>query len=140
MAGPPSCQTACQEYTTPGYGGRQGVRRKLTDELDQCRTAYEGLKQRLAEIGFICVGTVLEVYEPCGKRNCRCHADPPKLHGPYYRWTRKVAGKTVSVRLSPQQAPVYMECAANRQTLQTILDEMTAISMRAIDLHTRQSP
>ena len=27
-----------------------------------------------------------------------------------------------------------MECAANRKALQAILDEMTAISMRAIDL------
>ncbi len=110
------------------------MRRNLTDELDQCRTTYEGLKRRLAEIGFICVGTVLEVYEACGKPNCRCHADPPRLHGPYYLWTRKVGGKTVSVRLSPQHAPVYMECAANRKALQAILDEMTAISMRAMDL------
>jgi hypothetical protein len=22
-------------------------------------------------------------------RNCACHADPPRLHGPYRQWTRK---------------------------------------------------
>ena len=116
------------------------MRRTVADELDRYREAYERLKRQVAEIGFICVGTVLEIYEPCGKKNCRCHADPPRLHGPYYRWTRKVAGKTASVRLNAQQAPVYLECAANRKALQAILDQMTDISMRAIDLLTRKEP
>ena len=110
----------------------------MAEDLDEHRVAYEGLKRQIAEIGFICVGTVMELYEPCGKRNCRCHADPPQLHGPYYRWTRKVAGKTVSVRLNPQQAPVYMQCAENRKALQAVIDQMTAVSMRAIDLLTRR--
>ncbi len=114
----------------------QGVHGKLADELDACRQAYDNLKHQLADIGFICVGTVLEVYEPCGKKGCRCHADPPRLHGPYYRWTRKVAGKTVSVRLSPQKAPVYLKCVANRRALQSILDQMTDVSMQAIRLLT----
>ena len=26
------------------------------------------------------------------------------LHGPYYKWTRKVAGKTVNATLTPEQA------------------------------------
>jgi len=32
----------------------------------------------------------------CGNTGCRCHADPPQLHGPYWTWTRKVANKTVT--------------------------------------------
>ena len=37
---------------------------------------------------------------PAAIRPCRCKGDPPRLHGPYYLWTRKVAAKTVTVRLT----------------------------------------
>ena len=37
----------------------------------------------ITEIGFILPGTVNVVLNRCGKPRCACHADPPKLHGPY---------------------------------------------------------
>ena len=37
----------------------------------------------------------------CGHRTCTDHADPPRLHGPYWQWTRKVAAKTVGRWLAP---------------------------------------
>ena len=43
----------------------------------------------------------------CGKTSCRCHADPPRLHGPYAEWTRKIAGKTITRRLTPAELAEY---------------------------------
>src|ERR1039457_3227678 len=54
----------------------------------------------LASLGLALPGTLVERHVRCGRANCRCHADPPVLHGPYWQWTRKVAGKTVT-RLVP---------------------------------------
>ena len=34
-------------------------------------------------------GTLTVRSYACGKRRCRCHDDPPQLHGPYWQWTRK---------------------------------------------------
>ncbi|MGH9184470.1 MAG: DUF6788 family protein [Acidimicrobiales bacterium] len=35
-----------------------------------------------AEIDRPLPGTVTVRTGPCGKPTCRCHADPPQLHGP----------------------------------------------------------
>ena len=32
-------------------------------------------------------GSLSTARSTCGKPNCACKAKPPKLHGPYYRWT-----------------------------------------------------
>ena len=66
--------------------------------------AYETAMRELAQIGCFCRGTVLRRHMACGKPGCRCQADPPALHGPYYQWTRKVRGKTVTVRVTESQA------------------------------------
>ena len=46
--------------------------------------------------GFALPGTLADRMTRCGRPNCRCHADPPRLHGPYHQWTRKKDGKTVT--------------------------------------------
>jgi hypothetical protein len=65
---------------------------------------FETLKASVVGIGPIRRGTVLDRFVRCGNPNCRCRADPPELHGPYYEWTRKVKGKTVSVSVTREQA------------------------------------
>ena len=53
--------------------------------------------------GLALPGTLTVRSYACGKPRCRCHADPPQLHGPYAEWTRKIDGKTVTRRLTPEQ-------------------------------------
>ena len=97
--------------------------------------AYQGKLQRLAgdltNIGFISSGSVVRRFMPCGKRGCRCQADPPQLHGPYWQWTRVVAGKTVTRRLTERQAQLYQEWIANRRRLTRTIDEMEKLSQQA---------
>ena len=50
---------------------------------------------------FIAAGSITHRHTRCGKPNCRCHANPPQLHGPYWQWTAKINGKTVTRRLTP---------------------------------------
>ena len=52
------------------------------------------LAERVADIGFIAEGTITYRHNRCGSPGCRCHTDPPQLHGHYYQWTAKVNGKT----------------------------------------------
>jgi hypothetical protein len=91
---------------------------------------FSELKEALASLGPIRRGTVLRRFMPCGKPGCRCRADPPKLHGPYYEWTRKVSGKTVSVRLSEQQAGLMGQWIANARHLDQIVAEIERVSLR----------
>ena len=48
---------------------------------------------RLADLAYALPGTVADRLTRCGHPGCRCHADPPALHGPYHQSTRtKTAG------------------------------------------------
>jgi len=41
-------------------------------------------------------GSITAISGQCGKVDCRCHRPGQRGHGPNYRLTRKVKGKTVS--------------------------------------------
>ena len=101
--------------------------------LADLQAAYEQTKRELLGLGFVCQGSLITRLEPCRRLSCRCHADPPQLHGPYHLLTRKLKGKTVSLRLSPQRAAIYQPYIANRQRLQVLLDRMYDLSQSAIE-------
>ena len=61
----------------------------------------------IAQLGFCLPGSVVDRTSRCGNPNCRCHTDPAYRHGPYRSWTRKVAGKTITRRLSDDQHQRY---------------------------------
>lgn len=99
-----------------------------TSDHDQQR--YDMLKRAVAEIGLIRRGSVVRRFMPCGKRGCACQAAPPVLHGPYYQWTRKVRGKTETVRLSEHHANLISEWIANARRFDKIVTQMEAVSLR----------
>jgi len=94
---------------------------------------YEELKRQVATVPPIRRGSLVRRFMPCGKAGCRCQASPPELHGPYYQWTRKVRGKTVTVRLTPAQAKLLREWITNGRRLDRILRQMEAVSRRMTD-------
>jgi hypothetical protein len=102
--------------------------------LVRLRQRYRRLALRLAQLDFIAKGSVTQRHLPCGKPTCRCHADPPQLHGPYWQWSTAVAGKTVTRNLTEDQARLYLEWIGNRKHLEAILDKMHAIAAQAAEL------
>ena len=79
------------------------VNKKTVTRLDAYERRYRALAAQLADIGYIASGTLAPRYNRCGKPNCACRADPPRLHGPYWHFTTKIEGKTVNRRLSPRR-------------------------------------
>ena len=103
------------------------------ESLDDLEARYRNLAGRLADIGFVSDGTLLSRTTLCGRPGCRCRADPPQRHGPYWQWTRKVAGKTIGKRLSAEQAALYAGWIANGRRLEDIVAEMRAVSEQAAE-------
>ena len=68
----------------------------------------------------------------CGKTSCRCHADPPRLHGPYAEWTRKIAGKTITRRLTPAELAGYQPLSGNAKKLRALLTELQDLTLEII--------
>lgn len=95
------------------------------------RARFDALKQALAQIDFFLRGNLVPVYTRCNTKGCRCMATPPRPHGPYVQWTRKVAGKTVSVRIKPQQLALMKHWISNSRRLDRLIADMQKISLRA---------
>ena len=105
---------------------------QLERRLERARRDYQAVKERMAEIGFICEGSLQELYTACGNSNCRCR-DPEHRHGPYWQLTWKEHGKTVTRRLTPEDASLYQEWIANRRELQDLLEQMRDLSHQAAE-------
>ena len=80
--------------------GTRCHRRTPTSNSPTTSSEYRELAAELATIGLIHSGSVTRRYTRCATPGCKCHADPPQPHGPYYQWTAKINGKTVTRRLS----------------------------------------
>lgn len=76
-------------------------------------------------------GTLARRFMRCGKTNCRCKAEPPVLHGPYWHWTRTIAGKTQSRSLTEEQAQCYQPWFDNARRLRELLTDLEERSLRA---------
>jgi Family of unknown function (DUF6788) len=95
------------------------------------------ITQAIAEIGFALPGTLTERPMRCGHPNCRCHADPPALHGPYHQWTRKVAGKTVTRFFTDDQLADYGDWFDNQRRLRQLLQQLEALSLAIVEADSR---
>jgi len=94
---------------------------------------YQKLRDRLANTGYICTGSITTVYKKCGKDYCFCAKDEKAMHGPYNVWTRKVKGKTVTRNLTVKQVKLCKECIQNIRELESIIEEMKELSVKYIE-------
>ena len=97
------------------------------------RAEARRIAKAISEVGFCLPGTLLERYLHCQSPGCRCKAEPPQLHGPYWYWTRKVNAKTVSRVLSAEQAEEYQAWFDNERTLRQLVHELEELSMAVAD-------
>jgi hypothetical protein len=103
-------------------------------ELARLRREYRRLQDQIRKLGFVAPGSVIERYTACGTQGCRCHDDPPTRHGPYFQYTRKLDGKTLTRRLDTEQADRYRQWIADRRRLDELTDQMDRLSHQAIEL------
>lgn len=94
---------------------------------------WRQLLAQLQEIGPFRRGTLLSATNVCGKPTCRCHAQPPQPHGPYWQWTRKLQGKTVTTRLSHQQAALLRVWLDNARHLDELIAQLDQLSTQLTD-------
>jgi hypothetical protein len=84
---------------------------------------------RLAGLSFALPGTVADRMTRCGYPGCRCHADPPQMHGPYHQWTRKKNGKTATRILTDEQLADYGPWFDNHRRLRALITELENLSL-----------
>jgi hypothetical protein len=87
----------------------------------------------LASLGLALPGTLIQRHVRCGKPGCRCHASPPVLHGPYWQWTRKTGGKTITRLVSDEQLDDYRQWLDNDRKLRALVAELEALTLAIAD-------
>lgn len=92
----------------------------------------KALAEALAEIDGLLPGSVVARQVRCGKPNCACKADPPRLHGPYTQWTRTVGGKTVTKILTKEQLARYQPWFDNSRRLKDLVAKLEVVSLQAV--------
>ena len=92
----------------------------------------------LASLGLALPGTLIQRHVRCGKPGCRCHADPPVLHGPYWQWTRKTGGKTITRLVPDDQLEDYRQWLDNHRRLRALVAELEALTLAIADATPRR--
>jgi hypothetical protein len=100
----------------------------------------QAARARIAAAGFALPDTLTVRAYACGKPGCRCHADPPRLHGPYAEWTRKIAGKTLTRRLAPAELAEYQPLFDNAKKLRALLSELQDLTLEIVEAGISQEP
>ena len=100
---------------------------------DELATEIKRCKSELGELWIVLQGTVTERHKSCGKMGCRCKATPPALHGPYYQWTRKVRGKTQTVRLKADDVTDYERWIAAGRRFDQIIARWRDLAAKAVE-------
>lgn len=76
----------------------------MLDSLTNLESERAALQSQLAQLGDLRAGSITATGGRCGNPNCHCHRSGDPGHGPYYRLTRKVDGKTVTETFSSPAA------------------------------------
>jgi hypothetical protein len=102
------------------------TRSKKLQSLAQWQRQYEQLRRSLSQIGYISQGSVQDrTSRPGG--------------GAGYQWTRKVAQKTVTVSLTPEQFGNMKGAICHYRKLHQQLKQMEQLSRRIIFLNAPHS-
>jgi hypothetical protein len=72
----------------------------LSDSLAALEQQRAGILMQILELGDFRSGSITAINGRCGKLNCRCHQPNQPGHGPNFRLTRKINGKSVSETFS----------------------------------------
>lgn len=87
------------------------------------------IKNSISFLGPVLSGTISEARSKCGKITCRCQTNPKFLHGPYYRWTGVIDGKSATVTLTKEEAK---ECEMRIKNWKRLQEKITLIREKAI--------
>lgn len=92
---------------------------KNTSSRADLEKHFNRLRQKLAQTGYISRGSVLARSVATSGRSG-------------YQWTRKVAGKTISVSLSQEQYEALSKAISNERELSKTIEQMEKVSRQLL--------
>ncbi len=103
-------------------------------QLEVLQAQRDRLKARLAEMGDMRPGSLVERFRKCGKPACHCAQKDAPGHGPCYSLTNAVEGKTVT-RVNPKGVAVEhtRQQIAEYRRFRDLVRELITVSEQICD-------
>jgi hypothetical protein len=98
------------------------------------------LKQEIARLGDLRPGKLSQQYNVCGKADCRCKADPPQKHGPYYQLSFTRNGKSSTQFVRQEDLAVVRQQLRNYQRLRDLIHRWITLGMELSRLKVQPQP
>jgi hypothetical protein len=107
----------------------------MPDSLTDLERRRVAVQSQIAELGDMRSGSITQTGGTCGNPNCHCHRPGDPGHGPYYRLTRKVNGKTVTEMLSsPARLAKAQREVAESQRFRELGDQLLDVNEQICQL------
>jgi hypothetical protein len=92
------------------------------------------IKTELAQLGPLRPGHLSQQYNVCGTPGCRCKAETPEKHGPYYQISYTWQGKSSSQFVRRENLPAVQQQLRNYERLRALVDEWIGLGLAAAKL------
>ncbi len=101
-----------------------------SQELAEATAEYKELAARIGDLGLIHHGSVVHRHA-AAPTDAEGSTEKRTGRAPFYQWSSKVNGKTVTRTLSEEEATLYREWIENDRELRRIVKDMREASERA---------
>ena len=100
----------------------------------------EKVKRDLAALGDLRPGSLSTQYNVCGSPGCKCKADPPVKHGPYFQvsYTRK--GKSSTKFAKKEDLPEVRKQLKNDERMKLLIEKWIDLAMELSILRLTKKP
>ena len=107
----------------------------MPDSLVDLESRRAAVQLQIAQLGDMRSGSITGTGGRCGNPNCHCHRAGDPGHGPYYRLTRKVNGKTVTETFpSPASLAKAQREVAECQRFRELGDQLLDVNEQICEL------
>jgi hypothetical protein len=113
----------------------------MPDSLVDLESRRAAVQLQIAQLGDMRSGSITETGGRCGNPNCHCHRAGDASHGPYYRLTRKLKGKTVTETFSsPASLAKARREVAECQRFRELGDQLLSVNEQICELRPLEEP
>ena len=96
------------------------------------------IKHQISELGDLRPGALSKQYNICGNPTCRCKANPPIKHGPYYQISFTRHGRSSSQFVREEDLDEVQQQLENYRLLRQLVDEWITASAELSGLRLRE--
>lgn len=110
----------------------------MSHRLRTLESKIEKIKREIAELGPLRPGTLSQQYNVCGKPDCRCKANPPQKHGPYYQLSFTWKGRSSTHFVRREHLQIVEEQLRNYKKLRELVETWATLGMELSQLQLQQ--